>query len=180
MKPGFILIIGTLMVCFSFVSAVGGETKKQCPDPNFKYENVSGEKYWQWFARGAVSDLVQGDKYTCGIYSDWFRIPRRFEHFPETFNFIVSKIEIEDRQKKEAGFIRGTTSIFRQYDHLLGTNGEEVLSTVYDEFYSQLASIMKITTGLKFETAKEWFDWWETNKDRLVLSEDGKYLVVKI
>jgi len=159
MKPGFILIIGTLMVCFSFGSALGGETKKQCPDPNFKYENASGKEYWEWFARGHVSDLVQGDKYICAKYSE------PGEHAPYSGDFLVSKIEIEDRQKKEAGLKRGIITLFGRYGH--------------KKLYPVFASRMEVITGLKFETAKEWFDWWKTNKDRLVLSRDGKYLVVK-
>ncbi|MCH7498702.1 MAG: hypothetical protein IH886_01610 [Nitrospinae bacterium] len=174
MKPGFFLIIGTLLVCLSFGSALGGETKKQCPDPSIMYEmTISGQKYWEWFAGGIISDLIQGDKYICGIYS------QMFEHGPHTFNFLVSKIEAGDYQKKETGFIKGITYLFRQYDHLLASKNEVVLSIVYKEFSEKFAPEAEIITGLKFDTAEEWFDWWETNKNRLVLSEDGKHLVVK-
>ena len=173
MKPVFILIIGTLLMCLSFGSALSGETKRQCPNPNLEYETRPGEKYWEWFAFGSVSELVQGDKYICANYSE------QGEHGPYSMNFIVSKKDIKDRQKKESGLIRAITIIFRQYDYLLAANDEVVLASVYDEFSLKFVPRAEIITGLKFETADEWFDWWELNKDHLVLSKDGKYLVVK-
>jgi hypothetical protein len=176
MKPGFILIIATLLVCLSFGSALGGETKKLCPDPKFEYEVISGEEFWELFARsnitdneGNITDNVQGDKNVCMRYSDLG------EDFPYSVNLMVPKVEIDDSQKKEAGLIRGTTIIFRIYDYLLDTNHEGVLSVVYPKFSSNVEKI----TGLKFKTRQELFSWWKLNKDRLVLSQDGKHLVVK-
>jgi hypothetical protein len=176
MKPGFILSIGTLLICFSFGSALGGEMKKLCPDVNLTYERVmSGEDYWIRFARGNILEGVRGGKYQCAIYSG------QSVDEPFSFNILISIEELENRQKKEIGFIKGISVGLERTLEYLEVLKEEKDSwpQVYEAFFRDDVPGLEKATGLKFDTAEEWLEWWKSNKDRLVLSEDGKYLVVK-
>ena len=137
------------------------KTKKPCPDPRLKYERVvSGEEYWERYARSGIVGEIRGHKYQCAMY-----VSTGIDTLIST-NILISIEELEDRQKKEKGLIKGISIGFEQ------------TREYYEAFSREVVPGLEKVTGLKFQTAKEWFDWWESNKDRLVLSEDGKHLVV--
>ena len=131
MKPSFILIIGTLLVCFSFGNTLSGEMKKQCPDPNLHYERImSGEDYWERYTSSNILEGIRGDKYQCAIYSG------HGEDSPLSFNVLISIEEHEDRQKKEKGFVKGISVGLERYGEYLEILKEEkgMWSRVYEDF----------------------------------------------
>ena len=175
MKPGFILIIGILWVCLSFESVLGGEAKKLCPDPNLKYETWSGERYWEDFVDSHLSEIVRTNKFLCATFED------QTIDFLYVYRVIIPIKDIENREAKETGLLSGIRDIFGSFKNA-GKEFKKYKSLwvqVVEKFSNDYVPMMESFTGLKFKTADEWFDWWEVNKDHLVLSEDGKYLVVK-
>jgi hypothetical protein len=172
---GFVLIIGTLLVCFSFGSALSGEMKKPCPDSNIKYDTLDGEEYWKIFFDGFLSEVVQTEEYICARFSF------QGEDAPYSYNILASIKEVENRKKKERGLLKGIKNLFESYDFLkhLKDDNKPVWSQIMEQFSELFIPNLEKVTGLKYKIADEWFDWWETNKDQLVLSEDGKYLIVR-
>lgn len=147
---------------------------KRCPNPNVKYKDWSVQIYWQWFVAGYITERTQTNKHLCAKYSyqDGHSVDRGSVQFPLN--------KLESRQEKEAGLVSGFKIFYAMNELKFGLS--DALRGNYrvdEEFMERHASRFETVTGLKFKTALEWFQWIKTNKDRLVLSPDGKYVVVR-
>ncbi len=120
---------------------------------------LDAEEYWFYAARGWVSDSAPVGEFLFGS----LRVP------PHDFNFRVDAASLEDRVAKEQGYRRALASMF----------GDALESQQLDE--TSLAAVIEQLsriTGESFDGRDAWLSWWNTNRDRLVLSADGSRLVV--
>ena len=83
-------------------------------------------------------------------------------------------------QAKEAGLVGGFRIFYAMNELSFGLTDELRKHYKIDtEFMERHAPRFETLTGLKFATAMEWFEWIQSNKDRLILSSDGKHVVVR-
>lgn len=165
-----------LIGVFCFSTAMAAESDKQCPDPNVKYNIWTAERYWVKFLSNNITDInsSKGEEYLCAKYSELF------EHDLETEEVLISSAELHSRVKKEKGMLQGLGYLFNNaQDFLKEIDDQEVLSDLYEDFSRRFSARIEYVTGLNFDTTKDWFIWWGKNKNNLVLSDDGKHIVVK-
>jgi len=151
------------------------DSKKRCPNPNVKYEDWTAQVYWQWFVAGYIIERTQTDDTLCAKYS------YQSEHSVDRGSVLFPLAKLEDRKDKEAGLVTGF-KIFYAMNEVYFTQLTDELRKHYkidEKFMENHTARLKTLTGLKFETAPEWFEWIQSNKDRLVLSPDGKRVVVR-
>ena len=147
---------------------------KRCPNPNVKYETWSVKVYWQWFVAGYITERTRTDKYLCARYV------YQNEHSVDRGSVLFPLSKLESRKEKEAGLVTGFKIFYAMYELSFGLTDELRQHYKIDEiFMERHAPRFETVTGLKFGTAMEWFEWIQSNKDRLVLSKDGKHVVVR-
>lgn len=147
---------------------------KRCPNPNVKYEDWSVQVYWQWYVAGYITERTITDESLCAKYSyqDQHSIQRGSIMFPLD--------KLDSRKEKEAGVVNGFKIFYAMNESSLGLSDELRKHYRVDIiFMERHAPRFEALTGLQFATAPEWFQWLQSNKDRLVLSEDGKHVVVR-
>ena len=150
------------------------EVKKRCPNPNVKYKTWPVQEYWKWFVTGHVTEWIESGEHLCAKYSF------QFEDNRENAAVLFSLGKLENREEKEAGLKRGIQLVFEMNE--VGFNSlkdEEKLTRFNKIFTSRYTPRLEAVTGLQFNTPRQWFEWLQSNKDRLTLSPDGKYLVVR-
>ena len=147
---------------------------KRCPNPNVKYEDWSVQVYWQWFVAGYITERTQTDETLCAKYS------YQSEHSVNRGSVLFPLDKLENRKAKEAGLVAGF-KIFYAMNEINFSLSDELRQhyKIDQNFMERDAPRFETLTGLQFTTAKEWFQWIQSNKDRLVLSEDGKRVVVQ-
>jgi len=150
------------------------DLKKRCPNPNVKYKTWSVKDYWHWFMTGDVTEWVRSETQLCVKYTHQYKNKR------VNGAVLIPLDQLDNRKDKEAGLISGIQKIFKESELFFQIfKMEEEDSSFYVVFMSRYRPRLEAVTGLKFDTPRQWFDWIQSNKDRLVLSEDGKYVVVR-
>ncbi len=147
---------------------------KRCPNPNVKYEDWSVQVYWQWFVAGYITERTITDETLCAKYS------YQSEHSVNRGSVLFQLDKLENREAKEAGLIGGIKIFYAMNELSFGLTDELRQHYKIDKnFMERHAARFETLTGLKFATAKEWFEWIQSNKEQLMLSKDGKHIVVR-
>jgi hypothetical protein len=150
------------------------DIKKRCPNPNVKYKTWPVKDYWHWFMTGDVTEWVRGEAHLCVKYTHQYKNKR------VNGAVLISLDQVDNRKEKEAGLISGIQTIFKESELFFQIfKMEEEDSSFYGVFVSRYMPRLEAVTGLKFKTPRQWFDWIQSNKDRLVLSPDGKYVIAR-
>lgn len=123
---------------------------------------ISASQYWSLEGRGWI--LESFDRGDVLVLRAW--IP------PDQGGLLVkvNKAELDDRSSKEDGY-RHAVGLM-----ILDGVGLKGLS---DAGFKKLATRLESITGESYSTASEWIEWWNRNKDDLVLSSDGHRLTVR-
>ncbi len=147
---------------------------KRCPNPNINYKAWTVEDYWYWFMTGDVTEWVRGEQHLCVKYTHQYKQGR------ENGAVLIPLDQLDNRKKKETGLIKGIQTVFKETELFFQMfKLEEEGTSFYDVFISRYQPRLEAVTGLKFKTPRQWFEWIQSNKDRLALSPDGKYVVVR-
>lgn len=147
---------------------------KRCPNPNVRYKTWPVREYWKWFVTGHVTEWIESGKHLCAKYSF------QFEDNRENAAVLFSLKKLENREAKEAGIRQGIQLVFEMNEvGFKSLKDEEKLDRFNKIFSSRYTPRLEAVTGLKFDSPGQWFEWIKANKDRLVLSEDGKYVGVR-
>ena len=95
-------------------------------------------------------------------------------------DIIITSDEIRQRSGKLKGLIEGFDRSFQLIDEWIeaSNNDKKIRKTIIKEFFEKDKQRLELMTGLTFKDPKEWFDWWSKNKNNLVLSPNGRYLIV--
>jgi hypothetical protein len=151
------------------------ELKKRCPNPNVKYKDWSVQVYWQWFVAGYITERTQTDKTLCAKYS------YQDEHSVQRGSIMFPLGKLESREQKEAGLVGGIKIFYAMNEVYFAQLTDELRQhyKIDRNFMERDAPRFESITGLQFATALEWFEWIQSNKDRLALSPDGKHVVVR-
>lgn len=151
------------------------ELKKRCPNPNAKYEDWSVQVYWQWYVAGYITERTKTDTTLCAKYS------YQSEHSVDRGSVLFPLVKLEDRKDKEAGLVTGFKIFYAMNEVYFAQLTDELRQhyRIDEIFMARHAPRFEALTGLQFATAPEWFQWIQSNKDRLVLSPDGKRVVVR-
>jgi hypothetical protein len=150
------------------------DIKKRCPNSNVKYKTWPVKEYWHWFMTGDVTEWVRGEKHLCVKYTHQYKNKR------VNGAVLIPLDQVDNRIEKEAGLISGIQTIFKESELFFQIfKMEEEESSFYSVFVSRYMPRLEAVTGLKFDTPRQWFDWIQSNKDRLALSPDGKHVVVQ-
>ncbi len=145
---------------------------KRCPNPNVKYEDWSVQVYWQWYVAGYITEQTQTNESLCAKYS------YQDQHSIQRGSVLFSLEKLDSRKEKEAGLVNGFKIFYAMNESSLGLSDElRKHYRVNTIFMERHAPRFETLTGLQFATAIEWFNWLRSNKDRLALSSDGKYVV---
>ena len=86
------------------------------------------------------------------------------------YRFRVPKEALNDRAAKQRGYISAVRDAIE--DGLALPEAGPESQRIFMERLSRL-------TDRSFDTREDWLSWWERNKDRLVLAEDGQILVTR-
>ena len=150
------------------------DIKKRCPNPNVKYKSWSVKDYWYWFMTGDVTESVRGEQHLCVKYTHQYKKGR------ENGAVLIPLDQLDSRKDKEAGLIRGIRTIFKETELFFQMfKLEEEGTSFYDVFTTRYQPRLEAATGLTFQTPRQWFNWIQTHKDRLVLSPDSEHVVVR-
>jgi len=121
---------------------------------------LDAEEYWFYAGRGWILDEAPVGDYVVGS----LRIP------PHGFEFRASAAALNDRTAKESGYRRAVDNLVAD-----GLLAEQVEGSDRESIIARLAAL----TGLSLADRQSWINWWNENRERLVLSRDGENLVVR-
>jgi hypothetical protein len=121
---------------------------------------LEAEEFWFYDARGWVSESAPVGEFIFGTV----RIP------PHDFNFRADSADLENRRAKESGYRRALASLF-----IDGVETEQLDDAALTSIIEQISAL----TGENLGSRAAWLDWWSANGDDLVLSEDGRRMVVR-
>lgn len=169
-----IVLVGMVFLCAGI--AWSDETKGLCPDPKIQYTTYSSEQFWKAFAETHLFEIKPGRKVFCAVY----RILTVDQGY-YTKNIMITSDEFHQRAGKLKGLVDGFDRSFRMIDEWTeaSNNDKEVRKVILKEYFEKDRQRMELITGLTFKGPEEWFEWWKTNKNNLVLSKNGRYLVVR-
>ena len=121
---------------------------------------LEAEEYWFYDGRGWIAE---GETVGEQVYGTVL-IP------PHDFNFRIATSDLQDRGAKERGYRRALDNLF--VDGLLLPDLGAARHTSIIERLAEL-------TGDSRTDRDAWIDWWNQNRQRLVLSPAGDRLVVR-
>jgi len=139
--------------------AVAKKQKMPIHETNPERE-ISAEDFWIYSVSPAYEQTKITDKYIHGSVMT--------EHSP--YKFRVQKFKLNDRKTKENVY----KSILEN-EIMYFKNVRESKELSYLEYAT---ARLKNLTGLDYTDSQTWINWWDKNKDKLVLSKDGTVLVV--
>ena len=123
---------------------------------------------------GDVTEWVRGEHQLCVKYTHQYKNKR------VNGAVLIPLDQVDNRKEKEAGLISGIQKIFKESELFFQIfKMEEEDSSFYNVFMSRYRPRLEAATGLKFDTPRQWFDWIQSNKDRLTLSSSGEHVVVR-
>ncbi len=82
--------------------------------------------------------------------------------------YYVTREDFDNRNIRERGYTQSLTLEMSRF-----RDDPQYSRQHYPRINERLARL----TGLRFAALEDWLGWWNLNKDRLVLSEDGQHLV---
>lgn len=141
------------------LDSVAKKQKKPIHETNPERE-ISAEDFWIYSVSPAYEQTKITDKYIHGSVMT--------EHSP--YKFRVQKSKLNDRKTKENVY----KSILEN-EIMYFKNARESKELSYLEYAT---ARLKNITGLDYKDSQTWINWWDKNKDDLVLSKDGTVLVV--
>jgi hypothetical protein len=124
-----------------------------------KVGGITATHYWFLQAREWLKDVRDDGEFISG--QGWT------EH--GYIKFRVPKSVLRDRAAKEEGYKEAVKGYIV---------GGVALPGLKDETAEKFIVRLRELTGEEFLGREEWVQWWEENKDSLVLSEDGQRLIV--
>ncbi len=119
------------------------------------------KEFWNYYIQDLMYVSEKHDDMVCVYYKS---------KSGSRAHYYISRGDFENRKVKENSyreFLSFNFSHFKRYPKYL------------EEYFSHERLNLMRVTGLSYKTAEEWVTWWEKNKENLVLSEDGKHLLVK-
>ena len=122
--------------------------------------DITPERYWLFEGMGWLGNITEnGDHLMARAWSGDREISVR-----------VMKAALADRESKEKGYRSAVMDIIEN---------RLMLTELGDESLKSLLPRLRELTGENFADRQSWIDWWNINKDSLVLSENGRHLVVR-
>jgi hypothetical protein len=141
------------------LDSVAKKQKKPIHETNPERE-ISAEDFWIYSVSPAYEQTKITDKYIHGRVMT--------EHSP--YKFRVQKFKLNDRKTKENVY-----KTILENEIMYFKNARESKQHSYLKYAT---ARLKNVTGLDYTDSQTWINWWEKNKDKLVLSKDGTVLVV--
>ena len=126
-----------------------------------RYSEITAVDYWYYQTRGELHDVREIDEYT---------VSKFLVHPDHILKVRVSTEEIKSREAKLEGYIRA----LNEYVDLLRN------SPVPPAIWKQRLKWLRSLIGGDLRSSETLIAWYDSNKDRLVLSEDGEQLVVGV
>ena len=146
------------------------------------FREISAEDYWFFIGSGRFRNINNIGSFT------FFRTRGFVGH--DSFNAKINLKEIDDLPAKEKGYKRVVEDFISELKKM-----EDSLNIInrlvtheparsrglaeLEEAIEKLIQKLKLITKQDFGNSDEWKRWYEKNKDRLVLSQDGEGLIVK-
>jgi hypothetical protein len=123
-------------------------------------EEIDATTYWTYDALGVLSEVKDGPLERRGRYD----LPANDGHFR------VRLAGLDDREARFAGYRDAVEQL------VFGLADQ---TTMDGSVRGAAVERLKLLTGEKFDRPEQWLRWWVRNRDGLVLSGDGKRLIVE-
>jgi hypothetical protein len=123
-------------------------------------QNITAERYWFYDGMGWLKDLINENEY----------VRAKAWSGDEETQVRILKSDLADKRSKEAGYRQAVQHIILE---------RLAVPELRNADLSDLIQRLRDITTETFGDRESWINWWQTNKNKLILSEDGKRLIVK-